>query len=132
MLSKVETLENHIRLHDEEKKSLKTRFILVRHGETSWNLEGRYQGQTDTPLSPLGIKQGHLVAEALKNVPFDAVNKAVLCDILEMEQTHFWQMKQDNTCINVFEYDSGKWRLVLMNSTAHLGFLFSGVEQKGL
>jgi len=65
-------------------------------------------------------------------VAHDAVNKAVLCDILEMEQTHFWQMKQDNTCINVFEYENGKWRLVLMNSTAHLGFLFSGVEQKGL
>lgn len=65
-------------------------------------------------------------------VAHDAVNKAVLCDILEIEQSHFWQMKQDNTCINVFEYDQEKWRLVLMNSTVHLGFLFSGIEQKGL
>lgn len=34
------------------------RIILVRHGETTWNLEGRYQGQVDTPLSPRGIEQG--------------------------------------------------------------------------
>ena len=26
-----------------------TRIILVRHGETTWNVEGRYQGQEDTP-----------------------------------------------------------------------------------
>ena len=34
------------------------RIILLRHGETTWNIEGRYQGQEDTPLSPRGIKQG--------------------------------------------------------------------------
>lgn len=211
-----------------------TRFILVRHGETTWNREGRYQGQIDTPLSPFGVEQGQLVAKALEKVPFDvayasplersfetarmcavphgievikderlleinhgeweglqadevrtnypellhkwhtsvvdvqmpggeniedvrqramtafndyakrhegktvlvaahdAVNKAVLCDILDISLSHFWQVKQDNTCINVFEYQNGKWRMVLMNSTTHLGFLFSGIEQKGL
>jgi broad specificity phosphatase PhoE len=65
-------------------------------------------------------------------VAHDAVNKAVLCDILDIDLGHFWQIKQDNTCINVFERAGNTWRLVLMNSTAHLGFLFSGIEQKGL
>ena len=27
------------------------RIILIRHGETNWNLQGRYQGQEDTRLS---------------------------------------------------------------------------------
>ena len=33
------------------------RVLLARHGETPWNAEGRYQGQTDIPLSPVGREQ---------------------------------------------------------------------------
>lgn len=62
----------------------------------------------------------------------DAVNKAIICDIMGLDMSHFWQIKQDNTCINVLEYDKGQWRVVLLNSTAHMGDLFSGIEQKGL
>lgn len=212
------------------------RIILIRHGETKWNIEGRYQGQEDTHLSERGLKQGHLVAEGLKNTPIDmaissplersymtcsfcaelhhipvatddrlleinhgswegcladeieaayptefhqwhtqphlvqmpgdggesledvrrrvraafdeyaekydgktilvaahdAVNKAIICDVLGMDMSHFWQIKQDNTCINVLECNGGVWRLVLLNSTNHMGYLFSGIEQKGL
>ena len=62
----------------------------------------------------------------------DAVNKAIICDILGLGMEHFWQIKQDNTCINVLEYNEGVWRTVLLNSTNHMGFLFSGIEQAGL
>ena len=62
----------------------------------------------------------------------DAVNKAIICDLLGLDMSHFWQIKQDNTCINVLEYNEGVWRVVLLNSTNHLGFLFSGIEQAGL
>lgn len=62
----------------------------------------------------------------------DAVNKAIICDVLGLDMSHFWQIKQDNTCINVLEYQDGTWRLVLLNSTNHMGYLFSGIEQKGL
>ena len=48
-----------------------TRIILVRHGETTWNVEGRYQGQEDTPLSQRGLQQGQLLAEGLRNIPID-------------------------------------------------------------
>ena len=34
-----------------------TRLILVRHGETDWNVEGRYQGQSDVPLNKAGRLQ---------------------------------------------------------------------------
>lgn len=33
------------------------RVLLARHGETPWNAEGRYQGQTDIPLSAIGERQ---------------------------------------------------------------------------
>lgn len=212
------------------------RIILVRHGETEWNIEGRYQGQEDTHLSPCGLEQGRLLAQGLKDIPFDvcvssplersfqtcsfcaglhhlpvetddrlleinhgvwegcladeiqqqypaefalwhsepqrvtmpgaggesledvrrrvraafddyavrfagktvlvaahdAVNKAIICDLLGLDMSHFWQIKQDNTCINVLEEQDGKWRLVLLNSTNHMGYLYSGIEQKGL
>lgn len=62
----------------------------------------------------------------------DAVNKAIICDLLGLGMEHFWQIKQDNTCINVMEYNEGTWRLVLLNSVNHMGFLFSGIEQAGL
>ncbi len=40
-----------------------TKIILVRHGETKWNLLGRYQGQTDIALSDKGLQQAQMLAE---------------------------------------------------------------------
>ena len=40
-----------------------TRFIVVRHGETTWNSESRYQGQTDVPLSARGWREAERLAE---------------------------------------------------------------------
>ncbi|MGH7709278.1 MAG: histidine phosphatase family protein, partial [Vulcanimicrobiaceae bacterium] len=31
---------------------------LARHGETTWNLAGRYQGRLESALSALGVRQG--------------------------------------------------------------------------
>lgn len=45
------------------------RILLVRHGESTWNAEARWQGQADPPLSPLGRQQA--VAAALALPPVD-------------------------------------------------------------
>ena len=39
-----------------------TRFILVRHGETSWNREERFRGQSDVPLNETGRAQASMTA----------------------------------------------------------------------
>ncbi len=39
---------------------------IARHGETTWNAAGRYQGRLDTPLSPLGHAQARALAGALR------------------------------------------------------------------
>jgi len=49
------------------------RIFLVRHGETSWNREGRFQGQIDVPLNDAGLRQADAVANALKEIPFDRI-----------------------------------------------------------
>jgi glucosyl-3-phosphoglycerate phosphatase len=42
--------------------------VLVRHGETTWNAEGRAQGHADVPLSEVGHRQAKLLAAALAAV----------------------------------------------------------------
>ena len=41
--------------------------FMTRHGETDWNLEGRWQGHTDVPLNDKGRAQARAVAEALRD-----------------------------------------------------------------
>ena len=48
-------------------KSSKRRIILVRHGETDWNKQGRFQGQIDIPLNKNGKSQAKAAGEFLKN-----------------------------------------------------------------
>jgi phosphoserine phosphatase len=50
-----------------------TRVYLIRHGQSEWNEQGRYQGQTDSALSALGRRQAFFLAEALADVPLCAV-----------------------------------------------------------
>jgi len=47
---------------------IKTRFCLVRHGETDWNVERRLQGHTDIPLNKRGLKQAAQMAKALQAI----------------------------------------------------------------
>ena len=47
--------------------------VLVRHGATDWNLEGRCQGSTDRELSELGISQAKHIASHLSKEPVEAV-----------------------------------------------------------
>ena len=48
------------------------KLYLVRHGETSWNIERKVQGQTDIPLNETGVRQAEKVREELKDEVFDA------------------------------------------------------------
>lgn len=55
-----------------------TRLLLVRHGQTDWNVEGRYQGQKDPPLNPQGRDQAIFLAEDLSAVPLHVLYSSPL------------------------------------------------------
>jgi broad specificity phosphatase PhoE len=50
-----------------------TELLLVRHGETDWNADGRLQGQTDRPLSDFGRRQAQQLAEELADEKLEAI-----------------------------------------------------------
>ncbi len=49
------------------------KIFLIRHGETNWNVEGRFQGREDIPLNGHGIQQAQLCGEALRGIPFEMI-----------------------------------------------------------
>ncbi len=53
--------------------SLTTHVVIIRHGQSQGNAEGRFGGHTDTPLSPRGRKQAQATAKALAAEKFSAI-----------------------------------------------------------
>ncbi len=52
--------------------------ILLRHGESQWNLENRFTGWVDVPLSQKGIEEARNAGEKLKSFRFDRAFTSVL------------------------------------------------------
>ena len=59
----------------------------IRHGESSYNAEGRIQGQSDPPLSELGRRQGEAVVDALTRFSIDAVYSSPLQRAMQTART---------------------------------------------
>ncbi len=58
--------------------------------------------------------------QTLVLVSHRVVNKVLLCGILGIDNSHFWQIAQDTTAINRIQYQKGHYVLSLMNETCHL------------
>ena len=50
-----------------------TKIVLIRHGQTEWNITGRFQGQSDVKLTETGMKQASELAERFPFNKIDAV-----------------------------------------------------------
>ena len=50
------------------------------------------------------------------------VNKVLVCAMLGLDNSHFWRVKQDNGCLNIFDYQEGIFIAILINDTCHLDF----------
>lgn len=62
------------------------RLLVVRHGETDWNAQRRYQGQSDVPLSEAGRSQARRLVERLARESLDAVYASDLRRAVETAQ----------------------------------------------
>jgi 2,3-bisphosphoglycerate-dependent phosphoglycerate mutase len=54
------------------------RLVLLRHGESQWNLENRFTGWVDVPLSEKGVEEARQAGEKLRGVAFDRAFTSVL------------------------------------------------------
>ncbi len=77
-----------------------SRIILVRHGETDWNKEGRFQGQIDIPLNENGKSQAKRASEYLKAINF---NKGYSSSMLRPLETA--KIILDNNDFNIKKID---------------------------
>jgi 2,3-bisphosphoglycerate-dependent phosphoglycerate mutase len=60
-----------------------THVVIIRHGQSQGNAEGRFGGHTDTPLSPRGRRQANATAKALASEKFDAIYSSDLPRAIE-------------------------------------------------
>lgn len=49
------------------------------------------------------------------------VNKVLICSLLGLDNSHFWNIRQDVAGMTVFEYEDGRFILTRHNDTSHLG-----------
>ena len=88
-----------------------TEIILVRHGETDWNVEGIFRGRLDVELNELGIKQAGLLAKYLADKPLLAVYSSPLKRALRTAQIvasyHDIDVK---IAADLIDFDFGEWQ----------------------
>jgi broad specificity phosphatase PhoE len=66
-----------------------------------------------------GVIRNH-PGKTLILVSHRVVNKVLLCGILGIDNSHFWQIGQDTTAINLIQHRNGRFVLSLLNETCHL------------
>src|SRR5580698_9315224 len=57
--------------------------VLVRHGQSTWNLENRFTGETDIPLTTQGREEARAAGSTLRDIPFSHAFTSVLQRAIE-------------------------------------------------
>jgi broad specificity phosphatase PhoE len=98
-----------------------TTFLLIRHGQTDWNLEGRYTGQADIPLNQTGREEAKKAAAELLQSPPDAIFSSDLQRARETAEIIGRSLELPvSTDSRLREIDQGEWE----------GMLFHDIKQR--
>ena len=83
------------------------KLVLLRHGESTWNLENKFTGWTDVGLSDKGVKEAHISAQSLmkESFSFDIAYTSVLKRAIQT----LWIVLEDMDLMWIPVYRS--WRL---------------------
>lgn len=100
-----------------------TTLYLIRHGQTDWNIEGRWQGQADVPLNSNGKRQAISIARQMSYIGINAIYSS---DLVRASDTAREISKLVNIGYNLDyrlrEVHQGEWQ----------GLLVSEIEEKYL
>ncbi len=102
------------------------KLFLTRHGQTDWNIAGRYQGQSDTPLNETGLRQAAQIAKRLSKETIHAIYCSDLSRAANTAQTiadfHSLEIKKDSRWR---ELSFGDWEgMTYQEMSAHSPELF--------
>ena len=101
------------------------RLLIVRHGESTWNSEGRWQGQADPPLSALGEQQARDAARHLAKHPEGelAIDAVWSSDLLRAARTADIVAAELGLTVRLDprlrERDAGEWQGLTRDEIEH-------------
>lgn len=88
-----------------------TEIMLVRHGETEWNVAETFRGRIDIELNETGLRQAKLLAEYLRQLKIEAIYSSPLKRALKTAQmiANYHQINVEITS-GLIDLDFGKWQ----------------------
>lgn len=87
-----------------------TTLVLVRHGETDWNRDNRFQGHADPPLNETGRRQARALAAGLRGEPFAALYTSPLRRARETAEILGAELAlEPGEASSLMEVDVGSW-----------------------
>jgi len=88
-----------------------TELLLIRHGETQWNVAEVFRGRIDIELNETGIKQAELLATYLSKLKLEAIYSSPLKRALKTAETIARHHKLEvSIAPGLVDLDYGKWQ----------------------
>ena len=111
-----------------------TKLLLVRHGQTDWNVARRHQGQMDVPLNAEGERQAQELAVRLRQDCFDAIYSSDLQRSRQATEAQYLVMKY---VFETLSYRRYEWKCDQLNQAScraalRLGFQYEGTFRQAL